>query len=640
MNNFLQNGKLMIGINYWASENAINMWSDWKPDVIEKDFKLMKNAGIDYLRIFPLWPVFQPLSAINHNKGVIEYRFGEEPLPDTEAGRAGVSEDACLKFEEMCRLADKYNLKLIVGLITGHMSYRYFAPPAFGTRNPLTDYTVIKWEIRFIKYFVNRFKNQECIVGWDLGNEVSGFRNEELVDSSYVWSALITNTIKSCDDKRPVISGLDTVPIAKQEFNIRDIGEIVDIHTIHPYNIFHTPNDPLISMRPVFESAHKCQLYSDVGKVPTFIQEIGSIGYTNCSEKTEAEFYRALLFSCLAHNALCVMWWCAFDQGTMEYMPYDRNNIGSDYGFFRIDGSEKPIVKVNRDFVKLMKKMPFDSLPKAESEAVCLISQSTAYEKFDMLRSTHCLAEQANINLSFVYIEDEIPDSQLYILPSVDSDGSAVPFHKLKEVLNKVENGASLYISLGNGLFRNTPEYSGMTLAYKEGMAHTEKINIDGNILEMMSDFKYTVEECKAEILATGEDGRPVFVKNRYGKGYIYFSTVAPEKYLTKCTDVFSDAQSPDYSVWYKTLKQEIDDNRIIETDVAIVCVSEHIVDENNRYAIIINYSKNTVLTNLTLKDNWTIDEIYYGNVKNNTALINRCDAVICKLKKLRLKNI
>ena len=635
MNNFLKNGKLMLGINYWASENAINMWSDWKPEVIEKDFELMKNAGIDYLRVFPLWPVFQPLCAINHNRGVIEYRFGEQPLPDTEAGRAGVSEEACLKFEEMCRLADKYNLKLIVGLITGHMSGRYFAPPAFDARNPLTDYTVIKWEIRFIKYFVNRFKSQQCIAGWDLGNEVNGFRNDELVDSSYVWSALITNTIKSCDSEHPVISGLDMVPVAKQEFNIRELGEIVDMHTVHPYNIFQTPNDPLISMRPVFESAHKCQLYSDVGKVPTFIQEIGSIGYTNCSEKTDAEFYRALLFSCLAHNALGVMWWCAFDQGTMEYMPYDGNNIGSDYGFFRIDGSEKPIAKVNRDFAKLMEKMPFDSLPKPESEAICLIPRATASEKFDVLRNTHCLAEQANISLSFAYVEDEIPDSQLYILPSVDGYGRAITLHRLKEILNKIKDGASLYISLGNGLFRNTPEYSGMTLAYKEGMTGAEKININGNILEVMSDFKYTVEECNAEILATGEDGRPVFVKNKYGNGYIYFSTVAVEKYLTKRTDVFSDEKAPDYSVWYKALKQEIPDNRIIATDVAIACVTEHIVDEDNRYAIIINYSKNPVSTNLIVKDNCEIYEIYYGNVKDNVASINQCDAVILSLKKL-----
>ena len=632
MNYFLNNGKLILGINYWASENAINMWSDWNADVVDKDFKKIKDVGLDYIRVFPLWSVFQPLCSINHNSDVIEYRFGEEPLPDTESGRAGVSEEACEKFEIMCQLAQKHGLKVIVGLITGHMSGRYYAPPAFSSKNPLTDYTTIKWEIRFIKYFVSRFKNQPCIAGWDLGNEVNGFADESCRDSSYVWSELMTNSIKSCDDTHPVISGMDMVPVAKGEFNIYELGEIIDMHTVHPYNIFQTPNDSLISMRPIFESAHKCKLYSDVGNVPTFIQEVGSLGYTNCSEKTEAEFYRGLLFSCLAHNALGVMWWCAFDQGHLEYMPYDGNNIGSNYGFFRSDGTEKPIAEVNRKFAKLMKAMPFECLPKSKTEAICLISRGTAAEKFDMLRTTHCLAEQADINLGFAYVEDAIPDAPLYILPSVDENNS-ISLHKLKEVLKKVENGASLYISLGRGLFRNVPEYSGMSLAYKEGMDSPEKINIDGNVLEVLSDFKYEVERCNAEIIATGEDERAVFVKNKYGNGNIYFSTISIEKYLISRTDVFSDSEAPDYSVWYKKLRQEITDNRIVKADVPIVCVTEHEIDDNNRYAILINYSKKPVSTHLNIKENWNIDSICYGDVKDNLTTIDCCDAVILRLK-------
>ena len=54
-------GKFFTGINYWGSENAINMWEDFDIKSIENDFKVMKDAGITHLRIFPLWSVFQPL---------------------------------------------------------------------------------------------------------------------------------------------------------------------------------------------------------------------------------------------------------------------------------------------------------------------------------------------------------------------------------------------------------------------------------------------------------------------------------------------------------------------------------------------------------------------------------------------------
>ena len=147
------------GINYWGSRDAINMWENYDERSIEKDVEVLASAGVTHLRVFPLWPVFQPLHALYGPSDVYEYAFGEQPLPDTEAGRAGVSEEACQKFESFCKLAKKHGMRLIVALITGHMSFRTYAPPAFQGRSLLSDPTVIKWQLRFVKYFVARFKN-------------------------------------------------------------------------------------------------------------------------------------------------------------------------------------------------------------------------------------------------------------------------------------------------------------------------------------------------------------------------------------------------------------------------------------------------------------------------------------------------
>ena len=86
MKSFFDEGKLFTGINYWESKSAINMWESFDEDIIDSDFKKLSEAGITILRVFPIWSVFQPLNAIRDNFGVIEYRLGEQPLPDTEAG--------------------------------------------------------------------------------------------------------------------------------------------------------------------------------------------------------------------------------------------------------------------------------------------------------------------------------------------------------------------------------------------------------------------------------------------------------------------------------------------------------------------------------------------------------------------------
>ena len=92
-------GKFFTGCNYWASHAGTNMWSDWRPDVVEADFARLADAKVGVLRIFPLWSDFQPLRIHRGGGGFErEYRLREEPLPHTEAGQAGLDEVMLERF--------------------------------------------------------------------------------------------------------------------------------------------------------------------------------------------------------------------------------------------------------------------------------------------------------------------------------------------------------------------------------------------------------------------------------------------------------------------------------------------------------------------------------------------------------------
>ena len=134
-------------------------------------------------------------------------------------------------------------------------------------------------------------KNFTSIAGWDLGNECCGFTPKDGFDNSdisYVWQTVIADTIRLADTKHPVISGYDVVPTADGAFNAMEFGEMLDINTTHPYTFFSDFKDPLVSIRPILEGAFKCRLYGDISKIPTFIQEVGAIGYTTCSKKNRS----------------------------------------------------------------------------------------------------------------------------------------------------------------------------------------------------------------------------------------------------------------------------------------------------------------------------------------------------------------
>ncbi len=100
-------GSYIIGCNYWASHAGTAMWSDWQPDVVEADLRQLSEAGLQVLRVFPLWPDFQPITLLRGGGGSPrEVRLGEEPLPDDETGQAGLSVVMLERFQVFADLAE------------------------------------------------------------------------------------------------------------------------------------------------------------------------------------------------------------------------------------------------------------------------------------------------------------------------------------------------------------------------------------------------------------------------------------------------------------------------------------------------------------------------------------------------------
>ena len=632
MNNFMQDNKFYIGVNYWASHNSINMWSDWDADVVDSDFAKLAAHGVTHLRVFPLWPVFQPLKCIWANMQRYEYRMspGEQPLPDTEAGRAGVSEEACGHFKKFCDLAEKHGLKLIVGLLTGHMSFRFYWPEAFEGKNFLSDPTVIKWELRFVRYFCKRFANEPAIEAWDLGNEVSCLAGGGVhPDQTYVWTSAIVSAIRESDPSRPVVSGLDHEALSRDNsFNVRDLSELLDIHTTHPYQIFsQTRIDPINSMRGEIDPTVRARLYESLGQKPCFIEEVGSIGYMNCSEKSEADFLRAMLWSAWSEGNHGVFWWCAFDQGHLEYAPYDWNNYGSDYGYFRADGSAKPIAEVSRDFAAFLNGCEVRELPPQPAEAVCIVSRNLT-NHYATLGTTYILAKQANINISFAHADDPLPESALYIMPSVD-DSKPIFLRRLNELLERVRNGASLYLSVGDTLFRRIPELTGLTIASRE-RAVPQTIAIDGSEFSFQTGAMYNIESVAdtCTVLARNQNGQPVFVQNAYGKGKIFFSLIPFERILGDRAGIFKPGAAPYYKL-YKPFASAVD-HRAVESGNPSILTTEHALADGRRVIVAVNYANTTQEFAPIFRDGWKPGKLHHGEIGS----IPASDAVVFEVTK------
>lgn len=629
-------GHFVVGCNYLASHAGTRMWSDWRPEVVNRDFRLLSESGLQVLRVLPLWPDFQPLHLLRGGGGhPLEFRFGEEPLPDDACGQAGMSCEAMEHFAVFLDLAEEHSLKLIVGLLTGWMSGRLYVPPAFESLNVLTDPMAIRWELRFVRHFVGTFKDHPAIVGWDLGNECNcmGAATRE---EAFTWTATIANAIRAEDPTRPVVSGLHGLS-PTGSWTMQDQGELTDLLTTHPYPVFtpHCDQDPVNTIRTVLHSTAESRYYADLGGKPCICEEIGTLGPMIASEQVAADYLRACLFSLWANDCHGLLWWCASDQTELTHAPYDWHAVERELGLLRVDGSAKPALKTMSAFRRLLAELPFSALPTRTREAVCILTEGQ--DHWGVAYSAFILAKQAGFDLEFQYATQPIKGASLYLLPCL-SGHAMISRRRMNELLARVESGATLYLSLDTGLPSNFEGITGLEPQTRERRREFGLVRLHGlaDIPEIpcQGSFKVRLNPTRASVIGREGDGNPAFTVADYGKGTVYFLSVPMEMTLTTTPGAFHGPEAlPCWRV-YRHLSAEVLASRVVSKSNPAVAVTEHPLSQGWRIVIVVNQSPLAVEEDLMLRKDWSVAEVHYGKVTPVSPTLVTCpcsphDAVV-----------
>lgn len=631
-------GSFLLGCNYWASHAGTFMWSHWQPEVVEKDLTSLSKAGFHSLRVFPLWPDFQPLSLLRGYVGRDrEYRMGENPLPDTEAGRAGISEEMIQRFDVFQHLAEKYQLKLIVGLVTGWMSGRQFVPPAFYGKNVLTDPAVIRWQVRFVDYFVRRFSASKSIIAWDLGNECNCMAVATR-DQAWAWSSAVTRAIRCADPSRPVISGMHSLsPDPASAWTIQDQAELTDVLTTHPYPIFtpHCNLDPINTIRTILHASAESRLYADVGRKPCLIEETGSLGPMFADDRAAAGFLRAGLFSAWAHDCQGLFWWCAFQQDHLDFAPYDWSHMERELGIIRSDHTPQPFLKEITKFRAFLDNLPHKTLPPRITDAVCIVSVDQ--DQWGAAFGSFILAKQAGFDIEFQYEDQPIRPTDVYLLPCV-SGHHAIHHHRWRELLQRVQEGAVLYISFSDGFLTSFEEITGLQVQSRQRRTEAGQavfVGLEGEpSLSVPGPIRLNSLSTDAEVLGAEADGNPVFTSHSYGKGKVFFLACPIELSLVGQPGAFTE--EPAWKL-YRHLMRDMPSNRAVTRQSPCIGVTEHPLDGRRRIVAMINYHPEEITDRIVLKNGWIIRKILYGNASlangTETVTLSANDAVVMEIE-------
>ncbi len=637
MDGYFETGKFRLGTNYWASHAGTAMWSDWRPDSVAADLKALARSGVEVLRVFPLWPDFQPLKLLYGGHGrPAEYRFGETPLSDDPDGRAGVDPEMIRRFAEFESLAGRNGLKLMVGLITGWMSGRLFVPPAFAGRNPLTDPAAMLWQQRFVRYFVEKFREADSIIAWDLGNEVNcmGPASRE---QAWLWAAGITNAIRAADPTRPVVSGMHGLsPHGRDSWRIQDQAEITDLLTTHPYPPFtpHCDLDPIPTMRPCLHATAESLLYGDVGGRPCLAEEFGTLGPGYADAGNAAAYVRTNLFSLWAHDCRALLWWCAFDQDHLEHAPYDWSNVERELGMLHKDRKPKPLANEFVKFSSFFGRLPFDRLPPRHIDGVCLLSPDQ--DCWGAAYSAFILAKQAGVDIAFRYSDQPLGEPAVILVPSLQGQNH-LNRRRWLELRERVAAGASLYISVDNAIISGFKDLTGLEVISRQRRGSPLTFDFDGSKFSAGPDFLSRLRLSGAEALGSEPDGNPAFSVFKLGKGRVFFLSFPLEMELAERPGIFDAGKAvPFWRIYARIFSGSA--GRILQRDLPVVGVTEHALDPDRRMAVLINHSPQEAKTILKLAGGWGISETLYGDPPASRgdkfeALLRPNDALILILK-------
>ena len=638
----IEPGHFVVGCNYLASHAGTRMWSDWDRQVVSADLKQLAGAGMQVLRVFLLWPDFQPITNLYGYAGhVAEVRQGETPLGDDELGRAGLSPIALERFTTLADLAQRRGLKLIVGLVTGWMSGRMFVPPALQGRNVLTDPAAIRWQVRFVRTFVRRFKDHPAILAWDLGNECNCMGQVKSADEAWVWTAHIVSAIRMEDASHAVVSGMHSLsPGREAAWRLQDQAELCDVLTTHPYPAFtpHCDNDALNTIRSGLHATAESLFYEGVGRKPCFAEELGTLGPMHGSDEVAADYVRMVLFSLWAHGCHGMLWWCAYDQDRLAHAPYDWCSVERELGLFRADRRPKPVLAEMKRFAALLRRLPVRALPPRTTEAVCILSEDQ--DQWGAAYSSFVLAKQAQLDISFQFAGQPLKDSGLYLLPSMSGLNSFSRRFWL-ELLARVAAGATLYLSHDDCQLSLFCEPFGFEVLGRARRTAPASLLLDGlegkPALMLPSRVKLILQPTHAAVLGREDDGNPVFTSAAYGKGRVFFLAVPLERELSNLPGCFHGPEAPPYWQIYRHIAEPMLRGRVARCLAPSLGTTEHTLPDGKRLLVLINYAPEPVQVPIALAPGWSVVETWYGApLEKGVCRLGRNDAVLAVLGRER----
>ncbi|MEP3837634.1 MAG: glycoside hydrolase family 2 TIM barrel-domain containing protein [Algibacter sp.] len=280
------------GINYYPQATPWHMFGDaFSKDTISRDFKIIKDAGLNAVRLF------------------VQYE---------DFGKASVDYKKLEKLKRTLDTAEEHHLKVVLTL------FDFYG-----------DYSVLNWTLnqRHAETIINSIKNHKALLAWDIKNEPNldfESRGKGLV---IAWLENMIELVKSLDDEHPVTIGWSNPESASI------LKDKVDFISFHYYEDLNDFDQTITKMK------------TEIPNKPLVLQEFGLSSYRGLwnpfgnSENDQLEYHKLFQEKLKTHD-LQFMSWTLYDfteipKEVVGRLPW-RKRAQEHFGFIDQNGETKP----------------------------------------------------------------------------------------------------------------------------------------------------------------------------------------------------------------------------------------------------------------------------------------------------------
>jgi hypothetical protein len=499
-----------LGVNYHPARAGCDIWVDWDPGAIARDFTRIADAGLNAVRLFLFWRDFQP-------------------EPDT------VSAEALHRLDTVLALAGEAELVCVVSLFTIWMNGQLLDLPWRAGRNPWRDPVLLDAQDRLARAAAGVLKGRDEVLAVDLGDELWNIDPAGAAALSRAevaaWQGRLAGAVREEAPGTLVFQANDASGVFGSGPFGCDNADGLDLVATHGFPTWAPGSiESTMSYKATNLTSFLTRVAGAYG--PPLVDELGSYGV---GETTAAAYLGASAASALANGATGLFVWCWQDISATRD-PYRERPLERAAGLHRLDGSRRPAM----DAYAAVVAAAGDIAPPRPAPTALYLPQRMRGRGGTYLDSAggavgafyaYLLAKRAH--LEFDVTAHDLAGRRLVICPSV-THLTAVDLDRLTAYLDR---GGMVYLSLGDHLHAYPgTELTGVELVDFGPPAGKSALCWDDDrwVLDWdtVATRPTTVRPTTARVLAHYPDGSAALVANQVGRGQLVFCTAPFEAAL------------------------------------------------------------------------------------------------------------